>query len=180
MHLKSLKLKSDAAAGKLFLLATSISAIAILSQPVLANIVLPGRCHMGECWEQKFLGKKPLKSGPNGKLYSVKLTSRSWPMASQPSGRFGRVQTSYVYCSKTRPAYVFRNEGIYYAHLLNPGGDWYGYNRSDYPVYWATCHNLVGPDYFSEKMTIKARKLGYSLDLPSDQIELKNVLEIVD
>jgi len=101
-------------------------------------------------------------------------------MGSQPISRFGRVEVNYVYCSKTRPAYVFSSDGTYYGHLLNPGGAWYGYNKSDYPVYWTTCHNFIGPEFFSEEMTSQAIRLGYPLDLTSEQIELKNVLEIMD
>ena len=102
-------------------------------------------------------------------------------MGSQPPNSFGKVEVSYVYCSTIRPAYIFNSDNIDYAHLLNPGGDdWYGYNFSDYPLYWATCHNYVGLDFFSEEITSRAIKLGYSLNLPSEQIELKNPLEIMN
>lgn len=124
--------------------------------------------------------KTLIQSGSSGKLYSVEIATRSWPMGSQPSSPFGSPRTNYVYCSTKKPAYLFNSEGTYYAHLLNPGGDWYGYNMSDYPIYWATCHNLVGPDFFSERMRATARKLGYPLNLPSEQIELTNVLDILD
>ncbi|PSF33891.1 hypothetical protein C7H19_19400 [Aphanothece hegewaldii CCALA 016] len=54
-------------------------------------------------------------------------------------------------------------------------------NDSDnYPIYWATCHNFIGPDFFSLEMTERARQLGYSLNLPSEQIELKDVLDILN
>lgn len=144
------------------------------------RLVLPGRCQMGECWDNKFVEKMLLKVGPNGTLFSVKTASRSWQMGSQPPNSFGQAEVSYVYCSRTKPAYIFNHEHTYYAHLLNPGsGDFFGYNQSDYPIYWATCHNFVGPDFFSEEMTSRAIKLGYSLNLSSDQIELNNVLEIM-
>lgn len=145
-----------------------------------SSIALPGRCHMGQCWDNKFIGKSLLKSDTNDELYLVKIASRSWSIDSQPPDNFEQVKTSYVYCSTTKPAYIFNTDNTYYAHLLNPGSDWYGYNQSDYPIYWTTCHNFVGPDFFSEEMTARAIKLGYSLNLSSDQIELNNPLEIMD
>jgi hypothetical protein len=164
------------------LLSASISTIFafILSQSAQAEIILPGRCHMGYCWENQFLGKTLLRTGNDaGKLYSVKLASRDWEMGTSPSSSYGKPTVSYVYCSTTKPAYIFQADGTYFAHLLNPGGDWFGYNMSDYPIYWATCHNFVGPNFFSEEMTSRAIQLGYPLDLPSEQIELDNVLEIL-
>lgn len=135
---------------------------------------------MGECWESKFLGKAVLKKGLDGTLYEVKTASRSWPMDSQPSSSFEPPRVSYVYCSTTKPAYIFKVDDIIYAHRLNLGGEYFGYNQSDYPIYWATCHDSFGPDFFSDEMTERAKKLGYSLDLPSEQIELKDVLDILN
>lgn len=140
------------------------------------TVILPGRCHMGQCWDNKFVSKSLLKTSNNGELYSVKIASRSWSIDSQPPDNFGQVEMSYVYCSRTKPAYIFNSDNTYYAHLLNPGGDWYGYNQSDYPIYWATCHNFVGPNFFSEEMTSRAIKLGYPLNLSSEQVELNNPL----
>lgn len=162
------------------LLITGVLASVLLAQPASADIVLPQKCQMGQCGDSKFIRKDLLREGPNGALYSVKLASRSWQMDSEPPANFGQPEVNYVYCSTTRPSRIFKDGAIYYAHLLNPGGDWFGYNASDYPVYWATCHNFVGPDFFSEEMTSRAIKLGYPLNLPSDQIELSNVLEIMN
>jgi hypothetical protein len=157
--------------------------IAIISispvMPAFADLILSGRCQMGTCWEQKFFGKTLLEKGSDGTLYSVELATRSWPMGSEPSGSFSPSKISYVYCSTIRPTYIFKLENKYYAHFLNPGGDWFGYNRSEYPVYWATCHNFIGPDFFSENMKHKAIDLGYPLNLPSEQKELNNVRDIL-
>jgi len=149
------------------------------AMPAFAELILPGRCHMGRCWEHKFLKKTLLEKGRDGKLYAVELAGRSWPTESKPPATFEPPQTSYVYCSTTRPAYIFEIEGKNYAHLLNPGGDWFGYNVSDYPVYWATCHNVIGPDFFSKAMKSRATQLGYSMNLPSEQLELNNVRDIL-
>jgi hypothetical protein len=170
---------------KVVRLITGIITFTLFTQSVLADIVLPGGCQMGECWEQKLIEKRLIKSGSKGTIYAVKTVVRSGSMDSQAFGSFGEVKLSYVYCSTTKPAIIFDVDfdvdRTYYAHLLNPGSqDWAGYNQSDYPLYWATCHNFVGPDFFSEEMTAKAIKLGYPLNLPQEQIELNNVLEIME
>lgn len=166
---------------KLLIVIGSLLAASLLSTAAKADIVLPGRCHMGICSESRLTKKETLRSGPNGTLYSVELAHRSWPMEAEPTEPFREPSISYVYCSTQRPAYLFKVDDIYYAHLLNPGGhDFFGYNMSDYPIYWATCHNFVGPNFFSEQMTANAIRLGYPLNLPQEQIELRNVLEIMN
>lgn len=92
--------------------------------PSKPDIILPGRCHMGECWDNQLLGKILLKTGIDGNFYSVKIASRSWSIDSQPPDDFGQVEISYVYCSRTKPAYIFNSDNTYYTHLLNPGGNW--------------------------------------------------------
>jgi hypothetical protein len=165
--------------NRLLTFSTSLSII-FTALPAFADIILPGRCpHMGICWDQKFIKKTLLERGKNGTLYSVELASRSWRVEAQPPATFKPPNTSYVYCSTTRPALIFKSEGKYYAHFLNLGGDWYGYNVSDYPVYWTTCHNFVEPDFFSENMKKRAIQLGYPLNLTSEQKEVNNVRDIL-
>lgn len=167
-------------AKKLLLTAGLLSSV-LLADAAFADFVLPGRCHMGLCGETRFISKDILRAGSDGMLYSVELAYRSYPIFSEPSGTFGEPNTSYVYCSTSRPAYIFNSDGTYYASFLNPGGnDWFGYNMSNYPIYWATCHNFVGPGFFSERMTANAIRLGYPLNLRQDQIELENILGIIN
>uniref|UniRef100_UPI001C62EECC hypothetical protein n=1 Tax=Stenomitos frigidus TaxID=1886765 RepID=UPI001C62EECC len=45
------------------------------AMPAFADLILPGRCHMGRCWEQKFLKKTLLEKGRDGNLYAIKLGS---------------------------------------------------------------------------------------------------------
>lgn len=158
----------------------TLGIVFLIAQPGLADIILPGRCHMGWCSESKLLEKTLLKKGSNGTLYSIKTVGRAWKMGTEPTNDYGNERINYVYCSKTKPAYIFKSESTYIAHLLNPGGGWSGYNQSDYPAYWATCHNFVGPNFFSEEMTARAVQLGYTLKLPQEQIELNNLLEIMN
>ncbi|NEO82738.1 MAG: hypothetical protein F6J87_00520 [Spirulina sp. SIO3F2] len=165
------------------LLFLPIAAVGLAVSAQANDLILPGRCHMGQCWENKFLGKTPLQAGPNGTLYAVELALRIWPIGTEPSSDFDAPRTSYIYCSTTRPAIIFRFEGdtTYYGNLLNPGGDnWSGATQDAYPIYWATCHNFVGPDFFSQAMTTKAIELGYPLNLPNESLQLANPLEIMN
>lgn len=161
------------------LLAVLVSGLIAL--PAQADILLPGGCRMGECWENRFLSKELLRETSRGRLYLVEVDTRFWPMNSEPSNNWEPPWTAYVYCSTSRPAFISQGDtGEYYASLLNPGGDPFGYEMSSYPVYWAACHNFVGPDFFSEEMTARAIRLGYPLNLEANQIELRNVLEIME
>ncbi len=147
--------------------------------PALADLILPGRCQMGTCWDTKLYRKKLIEKGKDGTLYSVDIATRSWKMGNEAPANFGASYSNYIYCSNTKPAYIFKSQNKYYAHFLNPGGDWYGYNISDYPIYWVTCHNFVGPNFFSKEMKDKAIQLGYPLNLPSEQKELNQVRDIL-
>jgi len=135
---------------------------------------------MGICWDRQFLGKTLLQAGSQGELYAVELTFRSWAIDAAPPATFEPPQTSYVHCSTTRPAFIFAgSDGGFYAHLLNPGGDdWAGYNMADYPVYWATCHDLFALNVFSAEVADQAVALGYSLSLPTGQIQLDRPQDI--
>lgn len=153
-----------------------------------AQAIVPGRCHMGSCWEMIITRKTPIRQSEIGTLYEVMIGSREWPMSSaRPSLNsrpFEKAQTSYVLCSTRRPATIFRaSEGDtshYLAHLLNPDGQSYsGYNQGDYSIYWATCHNLVGPNFFSPEMVTRAIQLGYPGNLPQDQIEINHPLDLL-
>ena len=93
-----------------------------------------------------------------------------------------------MFCSTSRPAYIFQHPDFYsskggasnyLAHLLNPDGQsFYGYNRPSYSIYWATCHSLVGPNFFSPEMVTKSIELGYPGNLHEEQIQLGHPLDI--
>jgi hypothetical protein len=161
---------------------TFVSAI-FIALPAFADIILPGRCpHMGYCWDQKLSKKRLVQKFRFGTLYSIELASRSWKFQSQPPDTFEPSRTSYVYCSTTRPAFIFqldRNPNQYYAHFLNPGGEWYGYNVSSYPVYWETCHQFSAKDFRNDNMRRRALQLGYSLRLKTEQRELNNLRDFL-
>lgn len=153
-----------------------------------ADAIVPGRCHMGTCHEMLVEKKTKLRESSVGTLYEVQVRGRSWPMDSpRPSPSrvpFGKADISYVLCSTSSPAYIFSApesfSSNYVAHRLNPDGQsWFGYNRSSYSIYWVTCHNLVGPSFFSPAMVTRAIQLGYTGNSPEDQIEISHPLDLM-
>lgn len=165
--------------NRLLALGTFASAI-FMALPAFADVILPGRCpHMGYCWDQKLSKKTLVQKLRGGTLYSIELAHRSWKFESQPPDTFKPSRTNYVYCSTTRPTLIFQFDNKYYAHFLNPGGEWYGYNISSYPVYWATCHEFSAKDFRNDNMRRRAFQLGYSLRLKTDQRELNNVCDFL-
>ena len=53
----------------------------------------------------------------------------------------------------------------YVVWSLNPGGTPASFLEETYKIYWVTCHDIAGPDFFSEEMSAFARERGYPLDL---------------
>lgn len=162
-----------------------LSTIALTALPASAEIILDVGCYMGGvCYQKRYHGKTFLEQGEDGRLFSVETSTRS--IHNEEGGRvsaFGPRETSYVYCSTTRPTHIFSFDDVdgYTAQFLNPGSpdSEYSFERGSYPVYWTTCHNLVGPVFFSEAMTRRASNLGYSLRLPINQIDLSNPRDIL-
>ncbi len=166
--------------------AWSLGALISVFSPAHSGLLRPMSCRMDECFESEFIGKTPIKPGNGEVLYEVRQRFRSWstknynaPRPSLASVPFGPATISFVLCSTRRPAFIFKpsDSPNFIAHRLNPGGDYYGYNRSSYENYWLICHNLVGPDYFTPEMTSRAIALGYPGNLPSDQVNLDHPLD---
>jgi hypothetical protein len=156
------------------------AAIMAIAPSALAEITLPVWCRQEVCYETKIIKKTLLLKQSGDRLYSIDQSYRYWKQAQTRPAKFDETKISYVYCSTTRPAYIFKSDHhTYYAHLLNPGGGSGGYNYVSYQTYWAACHDIAGPDYFSERITSHAIQLGYPLNLESNQIELDNVREIL-
>lgn len=171
-------------------LGSSLAVLGLINVPISASAaaIVPGRCHMDGCHEMRIDQKTSLRSTAIGTLYEVRVSSRHWPMdrprPSLSAVPFGKPDIDYVLCSTRRPAVIFRApEGFqsnYLAHLLNPDGQsWYGYNRSSYSIYWVTCHNLVGPDFFTPAMVTRSIQLGYPGNLTEDQIEITHPLDLM-
>ena len=159
-------------------------ALPAVAQPQSGGVrpIVQSGCRQGECWEMQVLGIRLERKTPRGQLYRIVVGRRSWPMDGKPPSQFAERSQDYVYCSRTRPAYIFRDPtgSGYLAHLLNPGGEYFGYNQHSYPVYWGVCHGIYSQDVFSPAMTRKAKQLGYPLNLPSQQITLARVTDILN
>lgn len=125
------------------------------------------------------LAKRLEQQTRQGQLYRLTMGRRSWMEGSQLPAGFSERTQDYVYCSRTRPAYIFADPGGkgYIAHLLNPGGATFGYNQASHNLYWQVCHG-VNPQREPD-LARKARQLGYSLQLPSNQITLARPRDIL-
>jgi len=157
-----------------------------LATPALANIVISGNCPRDMCLDQQFLGKTLLRRGSDGSLFSVQVATREWSRLFDQPGAFGPPQTEYFYCSTSRPAVIYPTEdGGFSVTTLNPGrnpaelGYYSSFQSWAYQLYWVTCHNFVGPEFFSEEMTRRAVQLGYPLNLTKRRFDISNLDEIV-
>jgi hypothetical protein len=157
-----------------------------LTAPVLANIVIQGNCPRDMCLDQQFLGKTLVQRGSDGNLLSVQVARREWSRLFEQPGAFGPSETQYFYCSTTRPAVIYPSDGGGFSvTTLNPGrnpadlGYYSSFDSWAYQLYWVTCHNFVGPNFFSAEMTRRALQLGYPLNLARRQFDISNLNEIV-
>lgn len=155
-------------------------------------LIVPAQCSMGRCGELIITSKRPIRLDAKGTLYEVKVGYREWPSESPKPNiailPFKKPTIDYVFCSTSRPAYIFQHPDFYstkgsasnyLAHLLNPDGQsFYGYNKHSYSIYWATCHSFVEPNFFSPDMVTKSIELGYPGNLHEEQIQLGHPLDI--
>lgn len=134
----------------------------------LTHKLLAPYCHMGSCSWMSIESRESVNQGRNGELF--KLLVRHWN-SKHPNGSYdvasrrtgGQVQEQYVFCSRTKPATAFENEGKWIAHTLAPDqpDGVYGYNSSDYTLYFAACHgSLIEYTGFQNL----AKSLGYRTD----------------
>lgn len=135
--------------------------------PAQAELILQSRCRMGECSEIWFGGKTLLEERGRERLYEIEIAYRSTPIGEEPNGPFYNQGKSYVLCSHSRPRHIFKDDDSerYHSVYLNPGVV-PGAEYEDHILYWTTCHNIVGPNFFSDEMRQRAIDLGYSLGLP--------------
>ena len=97
-----------------------------------------------------------------------RVTTRLW-QAEYPNGASydsparrtgGEYHDGYVFCSTTRPAVAFSNDGKWTADTLSPdqSAGVFGYNTSTYILYFAACHGLS----IEDPTQANARALGYN------------------
>lgn len=160
---------------------TSLTTFFLFTEMISAEIILPGRCYQGNCHETLFQGKTLLEQGLDGSLYVVEIARRSFRGGSEAVGDFGATEEVYVYCSTTQPAYI-RSESpssnSYLVSFLNPGGQPSGAFMSVYPIYWTTCHNLIGPEFNIDEN--RAREMGYPLNIRESQTTIEDPRDILN
>ena len=145
----------------------------------LLKKVIRARCHMDACGWFSIEAAELAGSSPKGRLY--KLTTKWWE-SEHKGGNYdrraprtgGEVATSFVFCSKQRPAWIDYDEDqkAWLATPLQPGNSnaVFGAAESAYAMYWAACHNTVVGDVYTEG-DILGRKLGYRFSGDLNAIE---------
>ena len=82
-------------------------------------------------------------------------------------------QTNLIQCSTASPFVAFKDRDtpkMAILHFINPGGEISGYDKGSHWEYWVVCHELWEP--WKYNLSSKARQLGYSTQLSSEQIEI--------
>lgn len=163
----------------------TLLSILTVSLPAIAQTkqILDAGCRQGTCWESSLISKKLVHQnqlgGEANKLYRLEVENKRTGRSTQ-SERTSR----WVYCSTSEPFLAFSSSDgglsdLIFIHYLNPGGnDVGGYNAGSNRTYWAICHDVWNANVFSpeEGLARKARQLGYSLTLQSDQREIPKQL----
>ena len=144
-------------------------------------------CHMMECsWSRLVSNRVVARQGAEQLREYVTIDGQSehrgGDYPSRYSARVGikweaKAVTTYVLCSKARPAIAFRDrwepqsKGRWYGHYLDLFS-LYGYNTSSAVIYAAACHNI---DY-SEKAL---KRLGYRSGTRSEQVDLRRPMDLL-
>jgi hypothetical protein len=146
-----------------------------LSRPVKAFAPLLGKrfvakCRMGYCQWLRLENARLIGRSTRGELYEI--TTRRW--GSGPHAEYkGRVrlkdrgkQTTYVFCSKTTPAYMGVYNGKKEGGRIFPGtGSVAGVSETVYVLYWAACHRTATTEAGLD--TELGKRLDYKLSNPN-------------
>jgi hypothetical protein len=161
--------------------------------PASASIDLPAWCRGSECVESTLESKAFIRSGELGKLYEITIRSVRRPINEVSRQRFieyygsevsEEISKSYVLCSTRMPSVLFSSDEGYRLNRLvltgypPPNLFWHSHIH-----YLATCHNLAGPDYFSDNVTNLLLREGYSLGnnpYGNRQLGVREVSDILD
>ena len=151
-------------------IATLLTAITALNAQAQPKRLIEQGSRQGTSWKVYLLNKKFVKEiklgGETKKLYLAEMEINN-----SYSGTSKR--TSLFQCSTSKPFVAFKDSsisGLAILHYINPGGEWFGYNVGAHRQYWAICHDLW--QLPSDQWTSQAKKLGYSTELKSEQIEI--------
>jgi hypothetical protein len=131
----------------------------------LTGTLLPPYCHMEACSWRSIESRESIDQNRYGELFRVSV--RGWSSL-HPGGTYdvktrktgGGLSEEYVFCSRTRPGVAFSADGKWMAHKLAPdqSDGVYGYNTSDYTLYFAACHGLAVDE---NAIQARGQALGY-------------------
>jgi len=159
-----------------FLLARSGAALAADDFEALTNRIVLLRCHMGGCGWYRIDESKLVGRSDKGALYelAVKFWNSKDTGKTTPPKKLENEEsdTQFVFCSKVKPALIWKDEGKWVASPLEPGNEaaMAGATESAYAMYWAACHRAAVADVYSGGTRL-ARKLGYEFSgnaIPQD------------
>ena len=160
------------------LIAAAIFAAAVTTGS--AGPLLHGHCRQGECSHLSIEESDIVATSPGGNaLFQVR--SKMWTSRNSKKRVLDGESTNYVYCSKQRPAALYKSEGGYRVDFLAPNQDmsYSGANTESYLLYYATCHNIALQG--SLDRAALGKRLGYRLAEDSwfDQPTIKRPEDII-
>jgi hypothetical protein len=144
----------------------------------LTGKIAPGRCHMDYCSWFSIESAEALGEAPHGVLFKL---DTKWFSSHHPRGydrpaprKFDNEGTSYVFCSKTKPALLSQSDDkkTWTADFLAPGNrqEVFGANETALAYYWAACHRAIVKDVYDEGARL-GQKLGYRIGKAADSID---------
>jgi hypothetical protein len=123
----------------------------------LIGKVVRGRCNQETCPWFSIESMEPAGQSSKGQLF--KMTTKWWE-SYHPGGNYdrpaprkgGEVATSFVFCSKTMPAFIDKDDRApgWSATTLAPGNTdaIFGATETALALYWAACHGKVVDDVY--------------------------------
>ena len=150
-------------------LAALLACLSLTPATSNAAELIPGRCHMGACNWFSVEEKDLVGTTKSGALFKVVL--KGW-QSLHPDGDYvrktprqgGQARTSYVFCSKSKPALIDRDgQGRWAAEYLpiNAAFGPPGVLETAATIYFAVCHAIGAGN--RESTTDLARRFGYPI-----------------
>jgi len=164
------------------------AAVLVAAAAPSAQTVVLIECRMSECQWSRDVSRTLMAANADGQFvrYVTLDATSAHPNDVYPDRFSPRLHlrwkrtTSYAFCSKSRPAFVFEfdldGRHHWFAHLLDLT-NLYGYNAPSAVAYMRACHGLGGSGANLERL---AKQLGYHGGTPSQQIELAKPSDILD
>src|SRR4051794_8618931 len=133
--------------------------------PSQAAELFRGRCHMDQCTWFSVEGKDLVASDPRGALFKVTM---KWWESHHPNGSYekraprkgGEATVDYVFCSKSKPAVLYRSQGEKWTGTILSISAPSGASETATAHYLAVCHGAAVKD--ERDLTRSASKFGYT------------------